>query len=210
MSRTADVGDDGMEAISSELYDIHGIRFGKFTLTSGKTSPYYVDLRLIPSYPELFEEIIDICVETVEDKIGEIDRVVGVPTGGLPLAALVSQKLTLPMLYARKDAKFHGRKKSIEGVLKEGDEVLIVDDVATTGGSVADTVETIRAEGGSVESSLVVLDREEEATQKLADKGVQLYSCFEISDIVDSLEERGLLDDKKYYLVKEYIEGQSD
>ncbi len=190
--------------IARKLYEVGGIKFGEFTLTSGKTSPYYVDLRIVPSYPELFDEVAEACVEVVEG-IGGNYKLAGIPTGGLPLATLISHKLKLPLFYVRKKEKSHGRKKGVEGEF-EGGNLVLIDDVSTTGGSIMEAAETVREEGGIVKYAVVVLDREEGAEEALKEKGIKLHPCFRISELIDYLRGDSILDDEKYSLVKEYLE----
>lgn len=188
-----------------ELHRIGAIKFGNFTLSSGKSSPYYVDLRIVPSYPELFDTLTDICADIVEEKIENKNRIAGVPTGGLPYATLVSYKLSLPLFYVRKKRKKHGRKKGVEGVL-EKDYAVLIDDVTTTGGSIKKATETIRSAEGKVKDAIVMLDREESAKESLQDSNVNLESCFKISEIIEYLKEDSIIDEEKYTLVRDYLE----
>lgn len=196
--------------ISRRLYEIEGIKFGEFTLTSGKASPYYVDLRLVPSYPDLFESFALLSSELIGEEMDQIDRLVGVPTSGLPFAALIASKTGLPLLYTRMEKKSHGLKKAIEGVLEEGDKVCIIDDVATTGGSVKKVVEILRDQGASVENAVVMLDREEGASENLSEKSTVLKPCLKISEVVDYLEEDSTISSDQYSLVRDYLEKKGN
>lgn len=204
MEENSAVPEESKKEIAGKLYEVGGIKFGEFTLTSGKTSPYYVDLRVVPSYPELFDEVAEACAAVVKEIDGNY-KLAGIPTGGLPLATLISHKLELPLLYVRKSEKAHGRKKGVEGEL-EGGNVVLIDDVATTGGSIVEAAETVRGEGGTVKDAVVALDREEGAKEALEREGIELHSCFLISELIDYLREESILDQEKYSLVKEYLE----
>ncbi len=208
------MGSDSRESIGREkgiaisLYEIDGIKFGEFTLTSGKTSPYYVDLRVIPSHPNLFDKVTDFCTDLIKEEINkDYFKIAGVPTAGLPLATLISQKLRLPLLYVRKEKKPHGRKKGVEGKF-QGGEVVLVDDVTTTGGSVKEAVETVREEGGEVKHAIVVLDREEGAKEKLGKSGIQLHSCYTITELVDYLEKSTKIGEKEHSTIMEYLKNK--
>lgn len=192
---------------SVRLSEVGGIKFGEFTLTSGKTSPYYVDLRIVPSYPDLFEKFMELCAKTV-DNIEGVERLAGVPTSGLPFSAVLAVRMGIPLLYPRKEEKVHGTKKTVEGVLRRGDDVCIVDDVATTGGSIEEASETIRQAGGSVEHSIVLLDREEGAESLLNNTDIKLHSCLKISELIKHLKESSELSEKKYSLVLDYLKGR--
>ncbi len=208
MSRDISV-DTIKKEISIQLYEIGGIKFGDFTLTSGKKSPYYIDLRLVPSYPKLFDKFADICFKIITEELKDIDRLVGVPTSGLPFSALVAHKAGLPLLYTRKQSKGHGLKKAIEGVLENNDRVCIIDDVATTGGSIRSVSNTLRSEGAVVEDAVVMFDRSEGANESLEKIGLHLKSCLEISELISHLRGGDILDDSRYSLVEEYLDDLS-
>lgn len=205
------MGEDSRESIGREkgiaisLYEIDGIKFGEFTLTSGKTSPYYADLRVIPSHPNLFDKVTDFCVDLINEEINkDYFKVAGVPTAGLPLATLISQKLRLPLLYVRKEKKSHGRKKGIEGKFSGG-EVVLVDDVTTTGGSIKEAAETVRDEGGKVKHAVVVLDREEGAKEELEKNGINLHSCYTITELVGYLKNSTKIGEEEHSTIMNYL-----
>lgn len=201
-------GEGTEEKTATLLYEVGGIRFGEFTLTSGKTSPYYVDLRIVPSHPDLFEKFTDICVAILKGEVeDEVDRIAGVPTGGLPFATLVAYKAGYPLIYTRKRKKSHGRKKAVEGVLEDGDEVVLVDDITTTGGSIRDAAEMIRGEEGSVHHAIVMIDREEGAEENLREEEITLHTGLKISEIVRHLRNASVLDEGKYSLIMNYLKG---
>jgi len=189
------------------LHKLNAIQFGEFVLASGKTSPYYVDLRLAPSYPDLFNKLANLCVDMIKR---EIDRTIykfaGVPHAGLSLATLVSFKLKSPLIFVRKEKKTHGRMKMVEGLLERGDHVVLIDDLATTGGSILDAGNAIRAEGGVVEDAVVILDREEGAKKMLEANNIHLHTCMEIGAVVKYLRDANLLDEKQYSLVMKHLE----
>lgn len=175
------------------------VKFGVFTLTSGRLSPYYVDLRVIPSYPSALRRVVDMYQRVVEEDVGldVVDRVAGVPTAGMPFASIIAYNNMKPFLYVRKEVKPHGRERRIEGVLKPGDRVLIVDDLATTGKSGLSAVEAIQAEGGVVEHVVVLVDREEGAAEALAERGVKLHPVIGIGDLADRLVEIGAITEEQ-------------
>lgn len=204
MDRNPVVDKDRKSEVASGLYDVGGVRFGEFTLTSGKTSPYYVDLRIVPSHPELFDMITEMCSDLVQREIGTDYKIAGVPTGGLPFATMVSYKLGVPLLYVRNKKKSHGRKKGVEGKL-QGGEVILIDDVTTTGGSIKEASETVRKENGKVNHAVVILDRQETAEKELESAGVELHSCFKISELVELLKESGKITSEEYTTILDYL-----
>ena len=138
-----------VQEVCKVLARIGAIKFGIFKLTSGKTSPYYVDLRLVPSFPDAFRLITDAYATMIEDELGlgAFDRIAGVPTSGIPFAAVVAFRLKKPFLYVRKEIKLHGRERRVEGILAPGDKVILLDDLVTTGKTLANAAEAIRKEG---------------------------------------------------------------
>ena len=169
-------------SVAELLKRIGAVKFGEFVLSSGKKSNVYVDLRKLPSYPEAFREI----VWAMAERAGKIDfdLLCGVAVGGLPLATAVAYEMGKPLIYVRKERKEHGTKKIIEGDFKPGAKVLVVDDVATTGGSILRAVNALRSAGLVVEHALVVVDRLEGAEGALRRAGVMLLSLVTLKDLI--------------------------
>jgi len=178
------------------LNKIGALQFGAFKLTSGKISPYYIDLRIVPSFPDAFQKICDFYVSFIKDEIGlkNIERIAGIPVAGIPFASMIAYNLKKPFLYVRKGARLHGRQRRIEGVLVPGDSVLLVDDLVTTGLSLKKAAKAITAEGGVVTDTAVLLDREEGGKQKLGKNGIRLHTLLNVSEIANSLYEIGTID----------------
>ncbi len=178
------------------LVRIDALTFGSFKLTSGKLSPYYVDLRLVPSYPGAFKKIVDLYVKMTNELIGldAFDRVAGVPTAGIPFSSVLSYQLKKPFLYVRMGEKEHGMRKRIEGLLLPGERVLLVDDLVTTGKNLMESVDKVRAEGAIVEDALVLVDREEGGVQNLSKKAVYVHSLLKISEAAEILYELDKID----------------
>ncbi len=187
------------------------IKFGDFILASGKRSPYYVDLRQTISSPITVDWIANSMSRIILNEIGKekIDRVMGVPTAGIPFATVVSQKLGIPMIYYRQARKEHGAKKKIEGTLQKNDRVLIVDDLITTGESVIEAAEVVREQGGAVDKLVVLLDREQGGQERLRSSGIEPHVLFKISSAMIWLHTAGLLEDEVFDTVKKYIEEES-
>ncbi len=187
------------------LHEAKALLFGSFKLTSGLDSPYYIDMRVIPSYPELFERVCDIYCEVIKAEVEGFDKVAGVPTAGVPFATLVAYKLRKPFIYVRKQLRFHGQLKTVEGVLNKGDRVVLVDDLVSTGDSALKTVNAVREAGGVVEDVVVLVDREQGAAELLAKEGVRLHALMKVTDAARILYERGLLRREGYEVILGYV-----
>jgi orotate phosphoribosyltransferase len=181
------------------LNKIGAIKFGTFKLTSGRTSPYYIDLRIVPSFPDAFRRVCDVYVKLIDKELGKeaFDRIAGIPTAGIPFASLIAYQLGKPFLYIRQRLKLHGRERRIEGIIMPGDRVLLVDDLITTGRSLSKAAKAIRAEGGLVSHALVLLDREEGGKQRLAKDNIQLHYLLTAREAAEKLYEVGALDDEQ-------------
>jgi orotate phosphoribosyltransferase len=171
---------------SKMLMRTGALQFGMFTLSGGRLSPYYLDLRVIPSFPDAFRTCVDLLAKNARSVEG-IDKIGGIPTGGLPWASVLAYSLAKPLVYTRKDIKLHGRERAVEGILTPGERVLLVDDVITTGKNILTALQSIRGEGGVVENALVLLDREEGGGEHLQKEGVKLHSVAKISAVAKKL-----------------------
>ncbi len=177
------------------LNRIGAFKFGAFKLTSGKISPYYVDLRIVPSFPDAFRRICDLYVKMIQRDIGadSFDRIAGIPTAGIPFTSLTAYHLKKPFLYIRQDVRFHGRERRVEGIIMPGDRILLMDDLITSGGSLEKAATAIRAEGGVVKDVLVLLDREEGGKENLAKVDIKLHYLLRTSEAADKLHEIGAI-----------------
>src|SRR5438094_1717741 len=173
------------------------LKFGVFTLSGGKLSPFYLDLRIVPSFPDAFRSSIGLLAEEARG-IKTIDKIGGIPTGGLPWASVLAYSLSKPLVYTRKDIKLHGREKTVEGILTPGERVLLIDDVITTGKNILTALQSIRGEGGVVEDALVLLDRQEGGEQHLMKEGVKLHSVTKISTVAQRLFDMDAITKKQF------------
>ena len=174
------------EELAKILLHTGSLKFGLFTLSGGKLSQYYLDMRVIPSFPGAFQSAAKLLTENAR-RIEGVDKVGGIPTGGLVWASVLAYNLTSPLVYARKEIKHHGRERMVEGVLTPGERVLVIDDVVTSGKSILNAATSLRAEGGVVENVLVLLDREEGGEERLRKEGLKLHSVAKISAIARRL-----------------------
>jgi len=202
--------DDHLESeLSRILMRTGATRFGLFKLSSGKLSPYYIDLRMIPGDPNGLQTAIKIYERMVRSKIGvtSFDRIAGVPTAGVPYASILAYQLRKPLLYVRKEQKTHGAERRIEGQLLPGERVLLVDDLITTGKNTLQAAEAIRAEGGRVENALVLIDRQEGGEAALAQAALKLCAFTTVTRMATRLLESGVIEDEQYRSIVAQIAG---
>jgi len=183
--------------LSQILNRIGAIKFGTFKLTSGRISPYYIDLRIIPSFPDAFQKVCDLYIKLLEKDLGveNFDRIAGIPTAGMPFASVIAYHLKKPFIYIRSKVKLHGRERRIEGVIMPGNRVLLVDDLVTTGLSLKKAAKNIRAEGGVVSDALVMLDREEGGKERLLKDNIKLHYLLTASEAATKLYELGTIEE---------------
>lgn len=173
------------------------IKFGDFTLASGKKSSYYVDLRLIPSYPHQFRTMVKNLQNNIAESIGldSFDSLVSVPTGGLIIASALAIEIVKPLIYVRSKPKDYGTTKSVEGQIYKGMKVVMIDDVATTGGSVVNAIKSLKDANIAIEDAYVIVNRMEGADEALKELGVRLHSLTNIFQITQTLHEQKFIDD---------------
>ena len=159
------------DRLIAALRDADAVQYGEFELSHGGTSDYYVDKYLFETDPHCLELIAEAFAEKIDES-----KLAGVALGAVPLVAVTSVETDLPYVIARKKAKEYGTAKRIEGRLEEGQEVVVLEDIATTGNSAIDAVEALREAGAEVNRVLVVVDREEGASEQLAEYDLELDS----------------------------------
>ena len=167
------------ESLIDLLREADAVRFGEFELSHGGTSNYYVDKYVFETNPDCLSAI----AAAFADRVGGT-KLAGVALGAVPLAAATSVASGNPYVIVRKQAKEYGTGNRIEGDLEDGDEVVVLEDIATTGQSALDAVEALREAGATVERVLVVVDREEGSREHLADHDVELESLLTASELL--------------------------
>ncbi|WP_462315954.1 orotate phosphoribosyltransferase [Methanobrevibacter sp.] len=156
---------------------------GDFTLSSGKKSSYYINMKKAITEPEILSTISKLITEKIGDE--DIDKVAGPALGAVPIATAVSLESGLPLLMIRKEKKGYGTSKLIEGELNPDDEVIVVEDVSTTGGSLLKAINAIQDNGGNVVRAFVVVDREEGAIEEFEKAGITLEPLISVSEFFD-------------------------
>jgi len=184
------------------LIKTNSLRFAPITLPSGKQSSYFIDLSVVPSYPSIFSRVVDAYVQLLHGVIGleNIDAIGGIAITGLTYATAVAYKIQKSLIYFRTSRKL-GVTYRIEGALKPGSRVVILDDVITTGRSIKRFVEYIRGEGGLVNNIVVLIDRKEGGEKKINSINVTLNSLTSITKIVEFLYNMQMIDKEQINII---------
>ncbi len=189
------------------LHEKGALKFGDFTLTSGNKSSYYVDLRIVPSFPHQFRKMIKQLQSNISANIGleNFDYLVSVPTSGLVIASALAIETVKPIIYVRNKPKDHGTSKTIEGSFEQGKKALMIDDVATTGGSVINAIKSLRESGLVISDTFVIINRMEGASQALEAEGIKMHNLTDILEITKTLHDQNLISDSVLEQVKNQI-----
>lgn len=181
------------QRVAKALLDIHAVTLNPdqpFTWASGLKSPIYTDNRLTISYPEVRQAIFNGMVEQIKLHFSAADVIAGTATAGIPHAAWVAQNMELPMIYVRTKPKDHGQGKQIEGILKEGQKVIVIDDLISTGGSVLNAVRAVNNAGGKVIGVVSVFTYDlPAAEQNFMANGLKYYSVTDYMTLIKVAKE---------------------
>jgi len=189
------------------LYKNDVIKFGNFTLASGKDSSYYIDLRLVPSFPHQFRKMIKNLQNLIIEKVGldDFDSLASVPTGGLVVTSALAIETVKPLIYVRNKPKEHGTTKSIEGKISAGMKVVMVDDVATTGTSVLNGIKQLKESELLISDVYVIINRLEGADKALDGMGVQIHQLTDILEITNVLFQEKLVSKEIFDKIKNQV-----
>jgi len=193
-----------LSSLADELLSAGCIKFGDFTLKSGLKSPIYIDLRRIISHPKLLAEIAQAYLPIISTL--EFSRLAGLPYAAIPIATAISLAGNYPMIYPRKEAKSYGTKAEIEGEYQAGETALIIDDLATTGGSKFEAIEKLTGAGLVVKDVVVLIDRQSGAKESLAQAGYSMHAVLTISQLLDHWEKTDKVEKDKIEETRKFLE----
>jgi uridine monophosphate synthetase len=181
------------------------IKFGEFTLKSGLKSPIYIDLRRIITFPKLLQQIAEAYLPILRPL--SFDRIAGLPYAAIPIATAVSLQGNYPMIYPRKEVKTYGTKAEIEGDFHSGETIVVIDDLATTGGSKFEAIEKLTAVGLKVRDVVVLVDRQSGARESLEQAGYSMHSVLTITQLLDYWESTGKVEKDKIEETRKFLKN---
>lgn len=175
-----------MAKLADGLLEAGCIKFGSFMLKSGLQSPIYIDLRQLVSHPKLLAEVAQAYLPLISNL--QFARIAGLPYAAIPIATAISLAGNYPMIYPRKEVKTYGTKAEIEGEYHAGETVLVIDDLATTGGSKFEAIEKLTGAGLVVKDVVVLVDRQSGAKESLEQAGYSMHAVLTIGQLLDYWE----------------------
>ena len=178
-----------------------------FTWTSGIKSPIYCDNRLILSFPEVRKYVADKMTEIVENKYGKDICIAGVATGAIAIGAMIAERLNLPYAYVRPEPKGHGLKNQIEGNIKNGSNVVVIEDLISTGKSSLNAINALKSEGYNVMGMLSIFSYNFQfANKKFEDENISINSLSDYNSLVNLIQSEGTLDSNEINRLKKWRE----
>lgn len=187
------------------LVDTGALQFGNFKLSSGKQSSYYIDLRLIPSFPEIFEKVVSMYRDLLTLGVGlnHVDIIAAVPIAGMSYASVIAHELGKPLVWVRSEKKQFGSPRSIEGVIPRGARVVVLDDLITTGDSIIASAQTLRSENCLVNDAVVLIDRMEGGIYLAEKNHIKVHALVGITDLARALVELQIIDENQYMSIQQ-------
>ena len=192
-----------LSGLADGLLSAGCIKFGSFTLKSGLQSPIYIDLRQLISFPSLLEQVGAAYLPLLATL--KFDRLAGLPYAAIPIATAVSLQGGYPMIYPRKETKQYGTKADIEGEFHVGETAVVIDDLATTGGSKFEAIQKLTAAGLLVKDVVVLVDRQSGAKQALAEAGYTMHAVLTITQLLDHWQADGTVESDKIEATREFL-----
>ena len=172
--------------LADDLLESGCIKFGEFTLKSGLRSPIYIDLRQLVGLPQLLARVAAAYLPVLQRL--NFNRLAAVPYAALPIATAISLQSGWPLVYPRKETKEYGTRAEVEGIYSPGEQVVVVDDLTTTGGSKFEIIHKLTSAGLKVKDIVVLIDRQSGAAQALAASGYKLHAVFTLTKLLNHWE----------------------
>ena len=198
-----EAGDARVAALANALLDAGCVQFGEFTLKSGMSSPIYIDLRRLVSHPQLLRLVGAAYLNVLRPL--QFDRIAAVPYAAIPIASSIAMQGDLRMIYPRKEAKDYGTRAQIEGEFSEGETAVLIDDLATTGGSKFEAIEKLKAAGLLVKDVVVLIDRQSGAREALQEAGYRMHAVLTITQLLDHWGRTGSVNPARIEAARQFI-----
>jgi orotate phosphoribosyltransferase len=170
--------------LAEKLKEIGALKFGDFILSSGKRSSYYIDIKIACTHPEILNLIRDLMIKLIEDEKITFDKIACVELGGVPLAVALSMTCKKPYVIFRKQKKDYGIGDDLVGDIKNGERIVVVEDVTTTGNSALSVVTRAEKAGGNVTAIIAVVDRNEGAKELFTKHNLKFIPLLEVKELI--------------------------
>lgn len=194
------------ENLILDLYSVGAIQFGKFKLKSGLLSPFYLDLRLLVSHPEVMRETARAFAQTLSTL--RFDRIAAIPYAALPLGTAVALEMNRPLIYPRQAKKDYGTERVIEGKFNAGEQIVVLDDVITTGASKLEAIATLQDARLKVRDVVVLIDREQGGAEEIATHGYVLHSVYKIREVLRILRTTDRISETQFQEALGFVESK--
>ncbi len=191
--------------LAQDLVDSQCVRFGQFKLKSGLMSPIYLDLRRLVTHPAILRRVAQAYAAKLKEL--QFDRLAGIPYAALPIATAIALEIDRPLIYPRREAKDYGTKALIEGDYQIGEAIVVIDDLATTGGSKIEAIQKLEEAGLKVRDIVVLIDRGQGAGLMLAEAGYQLHAIVNLLDLLPEWRRSGAISQAQFEEVKTFLAG---
>jgi uridine monophosphate synthetase len=187
--RTPHFAQNDLEHLAGSLLDLGCVQFGEFTLKSGQQSPIYIDLRRLVADPGVLSQVAEAFAAVLGGL--EFDCLAALPYAAMPIGTAVSLLGAWPLVYPRKETKDYGTKAMVEGLFKEGEVAVVIDDLISTGGSKLEGIQKLSAAGLQVRDVVVLIDRQSGGLDFMSEHGYRLHAVFRLPDLLDGWESSG-------------------
>ncbi len=177
------------------LHSVGAVQFGKFKLKSGTLSPFYLDLRILVSHPDVLRDAARILAQTLSPL--KFDRIAAIPYAALPIGTALALEMNRPLIYPRQAKKDYGTERVIEGKFNAGETVVVIDDLITTGASKLEAIATLNEAKLKVKDVVVLIDREQTGTAELAARGYNLYAVYKMREVLRVLRAAEKISEKE-------------
>jgi len=192
--------------IAAALLESGCVRFGEFTLKSGRRSPIYVDMRRLASHPQALREVTSAFMPLLRSL--EFERLAAIPYAALPIGTAIALAGDWPLIYPRREVKRYGTGALIEGIFQPGDTAVVVDDLVTTGQSKLEVIEKLETAGLKVRDIVVLIDREQGASEVMAAAGYRLHAVITLRQLLVHWRALGALTADQVETITAYLESE--